>query len=191
MDAVGEGEATSLDVPVLRGRGVALRLATPADLDALVTHLDDFDVVRMLARIKWPLRRAEVRGFLSGVARRARDGEAEEFAVLPDGGPAAGMVGISRVGTDYHVGYWLGRAFWGRGLATEAVRLALRRLFAADPAARVVSGLFWDNAASLRVQQKLGFRVTGEHMHWCAARRRPVRHVDTLLERANFRDEPR
>ena len=56
-----------------------------------------------------------------------------------------------------HVGYWVARAWWGRGVATRALHLLLgevsdRPLFAA---------VATSNRASLRVLEKCGFAVEG------------------------------
>lgn len=53
------------------------------------------------------------------------------------------------------VGYWLGREFWGQGIATAALRAFLAQYPARPLYARAVS----DNAASLRVLAKCGFQV--------------------------------
>jgi len=55
------------------------------------------------------------------------------------------------------VGYWLGRAFWGRGIATEALTAFLRL----EPTRPLHAGVAKHNAASLRVLQKCGFTISG------------------------------
>ena len=55
------------------------------------------------------------------------------------------------------VGFWIGEEFWGRGLATAALRLLLREVDRRPLHARVAN----TNAGSLRVLQKCGFEVTG------------------------------
>ena len=55
------------------------------------------------------------------------------------------------------MGYWLGRDFWGRGVATEALCLYL----AVERTRPLVARVAPQNAASLRVLQKCGFVITG------------------------------
>jgi RimJ/RimL family protein N-acetyltransferase len=56
------------------------------------------------------------------------------------------------------VGYWLGREFWGRGIATEALSLASAWAWAALPSVqRLVAPIFARNAASQRVAAKAGY----------------------------------
>jgi len=63
---------------------------------------------------------------------------------------------------DYYldIGYWLGRDYWGKGYATEAVRLVLsfvaHNKWTKYPMFAMVSP---DNAASRRVLEKCGFAL--------------------------------
>ena len=59
------------------------------------------------------------------------------------------------------VGFMLGRPHWGRGYAQEAVRAALRFGFEAMDLHRVEADTHPDNAASLRLLERLGFRREG------------------------------
>lgn len=55
------------------------------------------------------------------------------------------------------VGYWIAREHWGKGIATRALALLLKGVAARPLHARVAR----TNAASIRVLEKCGFRVTG------------------------------
>lgn len=59
------------------------------------------------------------------------------------------------------IGYTLARAAQGRGLATEAVALALQAVFLHTPAQRVVAVTDVRNDASVRLLRRLGFRLAG------------------------------
>lgn len=59
------------------------------------------------------------------------------------------------------MGYILHPEHWGQGLATEALTAALDRLFATTNHAQATADIDPDNAASLRLVQKLGFVRTG------------------------------
>ena len=77
-------------------------------------------------------------------------------------GPA-GMVGLHRRDEPWsEIGYWLGRNFWGQGIATEAANALLDWAYRIRGDRVVSSGHFADNAASGRVLEKLGFLYTGE-----------------------------
>ena len=60
------------------------------------------------------------------------------------------------------LGYWLGKPFWGRGLATEAARAALAWARREIGAKVIYAGHFIDNPASGAVLVKSGFLYTGD-----------------------------
>lgn len=57
-----------------------------------------------------------------------------------------------------HIGYWLGQAFWGSGIASSALRLFVHGLHVRPLYAYVAR----QNVASLRVLQKCGFAIIEE-----------------------------
>ena len=57
------------------------------------------------------------------------------------------------------VGYWLGEPFWGRGIATRAVRALVGYAFANFDLARLQAHVFEWNPASARVLEKAGFTL--------------------------------
>ncbi|MEZ4727072.1 MAG: GNAT family N-acetyltransferase [Caldilineaceae bacterium] len=65
------------------------------------------------------------------------------------------------------VTYWLGRAYWGKGIATRALSEFLAKVQPMRPLrARVAK----DNLASLRVLEKCGFTIVGEDKGFAHAR---------------------
>lgn len=56
------------------------------------------------------------------------------------------------------LGFWLGRPYWGRGYATEAAELLIRRAFEDLGMHKILAGYFEGNLRSSRVQERLGFR---------------------------------
>jgi len=59
------------------------------------------------------------------------------------------------------VGYWLGRAYWGRGIATAALAALLREVTKRPLYAYVVRS----NVGSIRVLEKCGFTTIGSERH--------------------------
>jgi RimJ/RimL family protein N-acetyltransferase len=70
--------------------------------------------------------------------------------------------GMWRDEPDPEIGWWLARSHWGRGLATEAARIALHDLFERVGLERLISIARPDNTASIGVMKKLGLRFEGE-----------------------------
>ncbi len=55
------------------------------------------------------------------------------------------------------IGYWLGEAFWGKGIMTAAVRAMTEWAFATFDLIRLQAGIFAWNGASMRVLEKVGY----------------------------------
>lgn len=72
-------------------------------------------------------------------------------------GEVAGNIGSWTADGKREVGYWLDRAFWGRGVATAA----LTAFLSLEPTRPLHAGVAKHNLGSIRVLQKCGFTVTG------------------------------
>jgi ribosomal-protein-alanine N-acetyltransferase len=98
-------------------------------------------------------------------ALRERDeGRALPFAIEVDGTLVGGVnlnVIVRGVFDNAYLGYWLDEAHGGRGIATEAVRQAVSHAFGPGGLHRVQAAVIPRNAASLRLLEKLGFRLEG------------------------------
>jgi RimJ/RimL family protein N-acetyltransferase len=68
----------------------------------------------------------------------------------------AGNIGSWTSEGKREVGYWIDRAFWGRGVATEALSDFIRL----EPIRPLYAGVAKHNVASIRVLQKCGFKLS-------------------------------
>jgi RimJ/RimL family protein N-acetyltransferase len=97
---------------------------------------------------------------------RLRTDEAVLAKVVVADGEVVGTIGSWGDAGERELTYWIGRSFWGRGIATAAVE-ALLALDRSRPFhARVAA----DNGASRRVLEKCGFRVVGTDRGFAGAR---------------------
>ena len=71
----------------------------------------------------------------------------------------AGHISCYPHGENIEVTYWLGREFWGRGLATQALNRMLHLVVDRPIFARAAT----DNIGSIKVLQKCGFRIIGKN----------------------------
>lgn len=81
--------------------------------------------------------------------------------------PAREMIGFCGVGfwgdaLEPEIGWWLARPHWGRGLATEAARVALQDVFERTGLPRIISIARPANSASTRIMEKLGLKLECE-----------------------------
>ena len=96
------------------------------------------------------------------------------MADLRETGELLGFIGLARpfalaaLADDVEVGWRLARAHWGRGLATEGAREAVRFAFAELALERLVCIIDRDNERSLGVARNLGFEHWRdmEHPRW-------------------------
>ena len=97
-------------------------------------------------------------------SREARAGRMLPFAVLLDG-VLVGQLTVSGIAwgslRSAHAGYWVDRRVAGRGVIPTALALAVDHCFFTVGLHRIEINIRPENAASLRVAHKLGFRPEG------------------------------
>jgi RimJ/RimL family protein N-acetyltransferase len=91
------------------------------------------------------------------------------MTVLLDGRVSGNILSFTQLGHP-EVCYWLGKEFWGRGVATKALVGFLALLTARPLYARAAR----DNVASLRVLEKCGFMLTGYETAFANARGKEI-----------------
>ena len=141
--------------------GGTLRPWREDDEEALVRHANDHDVWKNLGDMfPHPYTRQDARRWLSG----GLHGRSELSLAIDLGGEPAGGLGLKfprdpiyRVTAE--VGYWLGRAFWGRGIMPRVVSAFVPWAFERFELQRIEAGVFETNPASARVLEKSGFAL--------------------------------
>jgi RimJ/RimL family protein N-acetyltransferase len=94
------------------------------------------------------------------------DDSVTKRTVLADGRVAGNVVSFER-DSERQVGYWIGREYWGKGVATEALSRFLDHAEVRRPLHAAVAE---HNAGSIRVLEKCGFTVVGEEEGECIFR---------------------
>ena len=142
-----------------------LRPLRPADAPSLHNLVNDWAVVRNLAQLPFPYSRQLADDWIASTAAQIEAGTGIHLAITgpEEGSELVGCVGIRldlapRAGT---LGYWIGRRFWGHGVATEAVIRLSRWALANLDLDRLEAGVIADNPASAAVLRHAGFRQTG------------------------------
>ena len=133
-----------------RSERLFLRPAFPEDCDAILAAIGEEAIVRGLARAPWPYTLADARSF----AALPQDLRLPHFLVTLPGVGVIGAAGLSEPNREHEreaeLGYWIARAHWGRGYATEAAGAVLR-IARTLGHRRVVAAHFIDNPASGKV----------------------------------------
>jgi RimJ/RimL family protein N-acetyltransferase len=131
--------------------GSVLRDVVDSDVDAFYEHQLDPEATRMAL---FPSRDREA--FDAHWRRLLADDAGTKKTIVDDGKVAGNVLCWEQDGRRL-VGYWLGREFWGRGLATRALAEFIEDVPARPLNAWVASS----NVGSIRVLEKCGFVVAG------------------------------
>ena len=146
------------------GRLVRLRLVTMQDCtERYVAWLNDPLVTRYLETRWEPQTLESIRAFV----RRQRDSNDSYLMAIIERqtGSHVGNLKLGPVHSRYRyadLSYFIGEpGAWGRGLATEAIRLASGIGFERLDLHRLQAGVYAGNAASARALLRAGFRLEG------------------------------
>ena len=166
---------------------LVLRRPQSRDIERIVELLGNWTVSRMLAMPPYPYEQEHAVRFIEFANQRWSLADGWIYAITQED-ELVGIVDISPGRHGSILGYWLGEPYWGQGLMTEAVRAMITEFFVATQEDALFSGVFKDNPASLAVQNKIGFEITGEGSQLSKPRGEVVAHLDTKLTRARFEE---
>ncbi len=159
--------------PTLYTKRLYLRRFTPADTKALLDILSDPVVNRFLP---WfPLTTlAEAEAFYTHrYAPLYQLGKGYAYAVcLAENSVPVGYVNLSPE-EPYNLGYGLSRAYWGRGIATEAARAVVAQA-RRDGVPYLTATHDVNNPASGRVMERLGMTYQYAYQELWQPKNRPV-----------------
>jgi 8-oxo-dGTP diphosphatase len=144
-----------------------LRPLIPEDAEALHRLVNDWEVTRNLAVVPFPYPRELADDWIRSTRAALADGSGYQLAITGREGEHEILVGVVGLRIDAEMrcgrlGYWVGRRFWGHGVATEAAGRLARWAFANLNLDRLEAGVITDNLASAAVLRRIGFRQTGE-----------------------------
>ncbi|MCI0712839.1 MAG: GNAT family N-acetyltransferase [Chloroflexi bacterium] len=142
---------------------VTLREVVDQDLPLFFDHQLDPEANRMAAfTAENP---ADIDAFEAHWDRIRSDDSIINKTIMYGDEVAGHIASFERFGVT-EVTYWLGREFWGKGIATNALLLFLDEVTIRPIYARAAK----DNKASLRVLEKCGFEIVGEDKAYAHAR---------------------
>ena len=153
----------------------ALREVRDEDLPVLFEQWADPDAAHMAAftapdHMEWD-------AFERRWARLRADPTIINRAIVADG-EVAGSIGSWGGPDERELTYWIGRSYWGKGIATAA----LKAFLSVDPTRPIHARVAYDNVASRRVLEKCGFRVTGTDRGFAEARSGEIEELLLRLE---------
>lgn len=154
---------------------VTLRPVEHGDLDVFFSQQADPAAMRMAAfTAKDPHDRA---AFRAHWARMQKDSSVTLRTIVVEE-QVAGSIGSFVLSGLLQVTYWIGREFWGRGIATQALRCFLQEVRTRPIYGQAAA----DNAASIRVLEKCGFVRIGTERGFANARGEEIDEAIMMLD---------
>lgn len=133
-----------------------------ADLPSLVHHANNAHIARQLRdQFPHPYTGADGLAFLSMAANTAPP---TALAIEVDEAAVGGVGLVPRTGNERRtaeVGYWLGEAYWGRGIGPDALGLVTRYAIETFDLVRLEAFAIASNMRSCRTLEKAGYQLEG------------------------------
>ena len=157
--------------PGVRISEVRLRAVADADLPIFYEHQRDQEAARLAA-----FGSRDEPTFMAHWAKILADDTILLRTILVDEQVAGKIVSWVQMG-EREVGYWLGREYWGRGVATQALAAFVDQIAECPLFARVAT----HNIASRRVLEKCGVTVIGEEEIFADEHGQPIPEFVLIL----------
>lgn len=147
----------------MEGSTFKLRPFKHGDEARLVALLADKDIYYSTSRIPYPYEQRDADEWVRyAMEQHAKGGNEHIYAIAqdePDGDSVIGCISVVKMDKEIELGYWLGKEFWGQGIASEAIGLIVN--YAADVMEEVrtiYAHVFTTNLGSIRALEKNDFK---------------------------------
>jgi 8-oxo-dGTP diphosphatase len=171
----GEAARGAAGFVTLATERLTLRPYQAEDAPELHRLINDWEVCRTLAAVPFPYSRELAEEWIGSTQTSRTAGTALHLAITGQEGADEVLVGgaglrIDTAGRRARLGYWVGRRFWGHGVASEAARRLAHWALANLEIDRLESTVATDNPASIAVLRRIGMKHVGEGRETFVAR---------------------
>ena len=141
---------------------IILRKCKPSDKSNLVKLANNIKIWNNLRdAMPYPYKESDADFFIN-LTQNVKP--QQHFGIESDG-EFVGVISIEKQSDIYsksaEIGYWIGEPFWGKGIATHAVRQIIKYGFENLEVERIYTGVFENNIASMKILKKNGFLEEG------------------------------
>ena len=138
---------------------IRLRPLQKSDNQAIAVLINNKKILDMLMdRIPFPYTLADADFFID---LKREESPQSTFAIVDASDTILGVISLELKSDIYRyqaeVGYWIGEPYWGKGIATNAIRLITDYGFNELGLMRIVACVFEGNTASMHVLRKNGY----------------------------------
>jgi ribosomal-protein-serine acetyltransferase len=158
-----------LSFPKIFGESINLRELSIDDATNIV-NLMSYDIAKYLYEVPYPYKIDDALNFIKSSYNNFRLHKAITFAIEYKNKSQSNQLLVGTIGIkdiDYvnkkaNIGYWIGKQYQGKGIATECVKLVVNYAFDVLELEEISAYVFPDNNSSIRVLEKNGFVKTKE-----------------------------
>lgn len=122
--------------------------------------LNDKEVLKTLHDIQYPF---TLNASKKHIQESMHNKDKYEFAIILENKLVGGIV-LENPNSNkkiFEVGYYISRPYWGKGIATEALKILSKYAFNTLKLRKIWAGIISHNPASGRVLEKAGFKLEG------------------------------
>jgi len=153
------------DQPSLVTERLILRPLQLTDTERICELAGNRDIAAQSIQIPHPYGEEDAKMWIIAQKEEFEAGRQLNFAIIErSSGELIGVIGLLRIqheNESAELGYWVGKPFWNRGYATEAVKAVVDYAFCILGLNRIYSRYMKKNPASGRVLAKCGFMHEG------------------------------
>jgi RimJ/RimL family protein N-acetyltransferase len=146
----------------LDGERIYLRKLRLSDAESFFTNIKDLEISLWSTNIPYPYPKERAKRFIRKTHRRLKANSHSNLGiVLKSSEKVIGTVGINNIDwekKDASLGYWIGKRYWGKGLAQEALQLAMTFAKEELKLKNIFANVIDQNTRSMGVLKKNGFQ---------------------------------
>ena len=151
---------------IIETKRLIIRPFKASDYKRVAEVCGDYDVAKMTLAIPHPYTEENAKGFIEYTLESSKKKESYEYAVCfkEDRDTVVGCMGlmhVNKTASKAELGYWIDKAHWNQGVATEAATAMIRFAFDYLKLHSVIARHAAHNPASGKVMKKCGMKYVG------------------------------
>jgi ribosomal-protein-alanine N-acetyltransferase len=170
-------DCDAIEIIQISTQRLILKKLEQHDKQWLVPQIGDWQVAQWLSNVPYPYTQKDADDFLQMLSQQQLN-----LSIFNNKTLIGGVGLTSENQSDFELGFWLAKQYWGQGYATEAAQGLLQYATEQMGLNRIKSSYIRGNDQSAKVLKKLGFKEVGESQIYCRPRREIVSRVDLILE---------
>jgi RimJ/RimL family protein N-acetyltransferase len=149
----------------LESERLILRPLMEQDSESIYQNVKEYEIAKWTINIPHPYPENGAINFIKESQEHMQKGLAYHFAILSKSTSelvgVMSLISVNKKHRNAELGYWIGKRFWNKRIATEAALKMLEFGFEGLNLERISSRCFHDNFPSRRVMEKIGMEYEG------------------------------